>query len=56
MIVPSSVQCVTNLLLLTAHLNYIIGFKLVTKHTQVQHVRILSLAGSILCNIYDTVW
>ena len=43
MIVPTSVECVTNFLYLKAHLIFNLEFTLVAKHTHGQHVRSLSL-------------
>jgi len=51
MIVPTSVQGVTNVLSLKVHLTFVLIFTLLTNHTNVQHVRSLSLTEGTVCGI-----
>ena len=56
MIIPTSVQCVTNVLSLKMHLTLISGFTLVTNYTHVQHVRIFQRQRVLYVSPYDTLW
>jgi hypothetical protein len=51
MIVPTGVQCATNVLSLKVHLNFFLEFTLVRNHTRAQHVRSRALTESTLCGI-----